>query len=455
MNNTRGGNMINRKDKLSSPITEKIISKFSEYSLPGGPIITEYANIVVDYAKNAHIWDSDGNRYIDFFTGVGVCNIGHSHPKFQERMMGQLSRCTVGSFYTDVRAQLYESIADFLPSNLQHIHMFSTGSEAVEAAIRFARAASGREEVISFWGGFHGKTQGAISLHAGPRKKDVGPLPTGIHHIPYAYCFRCPLKLKFPDCQYACVELAKNTIKESTTGNIAAIIIEPVQGTNGNIVPPPGYLKKIRKLADDFGALLIFDEVITGFGRTGQFFAYEHENVAPDILVLGKAMGSGIPVSAIISDANLVKDTSFSSPSAASSTFSGNPLASAAALATVEIIRDEHLVERSCELGKLAESIIESWPNDISVVGNVGILGLMIGLELVCPDTNHPLPAELTRHFFHSLIRRGVIAMAYGSRIRLYPPLSINDFDLREGLLVIQSELQMLSKIIKNYPFEG
>lgn len=439
---------------LLSPTTQKIISKLSKHSLPGGPQITEYAGIVVDHAENAYIWDSDGKRYIDFFTGVGVCNIGHSHPKFQEYMMKQLARCSVGSFYTEVRAQLYESITEFLPSNLKQIHMYSTGSEAVEAAIRLARAASGREEVISFWGGFHGKTQGAMSLHAGPRKRDVGPLPTGTHHVPYAYCYRCPLNLSFPSCQFACVELAKNSIKQSTTGNIAAIIIEPVQGTNGNIVPPPGYLKEIRKLADDLGALLIFDEVITGFGRTGQFFAYEHEGIAPDILVLGKAMGSGVPTSAIISDASLVENTPFSSPSAASSTFGGNPLSSAAALATVEIIRDEHLIERSRELGKLVESFIESWPKDLAVVGNIGILGLMIGIELVIPGTTRPLPSEVTRQFFSSLVRRGIIAMAYGSRIRLYPPLSINDSDLQEGLLAIQSELQFLSKSVEEYSFK-
>ncbi len=446
--------MKNKKIKHLSPKNQKIISQFLSHSLPGGASITEFSNIVVDHAENAYIWDTDGNRYIDFFTGVGVSNIGHSHPKFQKYMTKQLAKCTVGSFYTEIKAQLYESLTAFLPPNLKQIHMYSTGSEAVEAAIRFARAASDKEEVISFWGGFHGKTQGAISLHAGARKKGVGPLPTGSHHIPYAYCFRCPLNLKFPNCEYACVELAKKTIKESTTGNIAAIIIEPVQGTNGNIVPPPGYLKKIRHLADDFGALLIFDEVITGFGRTGQFFAYEHENIVPDILVLGKAMGSGVPASAIISDTTLVENTSFSSASAASSTFGGNPLASAAALATVEIILDEHLIERSYELGKLAESIIESWSKDISVVGNTGILGLMIGLELVFPGTNRPLPSEVMRQFFLSLLNRGVIAMAYESRIRLYPPLTINNSDLKKGLLAIKSELQSLSTIIDDYPYE-
>ncbi len=446
--------MTRKRNEHLSPTTQEIISKSSKHSLPGGPAITEYANIVVDHAKNAHIWDIDGNRYIDFFTGVGVCNIGHSHPKFQECMMKQLARCSVGTFYTDVRAQLYENMAGFLPPNLTQMHMYSTGSEAVEAAIRFARAASGREEVISFWGGFHGKTQGAISLHTGPRKRDVGPLPPGTHHIPYAYCYRCPLNLSFPDCQYACVKLAKNMIKEHTTSNIAAIIIEPVQGTNGNIVPPPGYLKEIRKLADDLGALLIFDEVITGFGRTGRFFAYEHEDVVPDILVLGKAMGSGVPTSAIISDAALVENTSFSSPSAASSTFGGNPLSSAAALATLKIIRDENLIERSYKLGKLAESIIEPWSKDLEVVGNTGILGLMIGLELVYPGTNHPLPGEITHMFFSSLMRRGVIAMAYGSRVRLYPPLSISDSDLQEGLSIIQNELQKLSKLVDDYPLK-
>lgn len=433
-----------------SVTTQEIISKFSKYSLPGGPQITEYAGIVVNHAENAYIWDKDGNRFIDFYTGVGVCNIGHSHPVFQERMMEQLARCSVGNFYTDVRAQLYESMAEILPSKLKQIHMYSTGSEAVEAAIRLARAASGREEVVSFWGGFHGKTQGAISLHTGPRKRDVGPLPPGAHHIPYAYCYRCPLNLSFPSCKFACVDLAKNIIKENTTSNIAAIIVEPVQGTNGNIVPPPGYLTEIRKLADDLGALLIFDEVITGFGRTGRFFAYEHEDAIPDILVLGKAMGSGVPTSAIVSNAALVENTSFSVPSAASSTFGGNPLSSAAALATLEIIRDEQLIEKSRELGKLAESIIKTWSKELAVVGNTGILGLMIGIELVFPGTNRPLPGEVTRKFFSSLLNRGVLAMAYGSRIRLYPPLSINDCDLEEGLLAIQNELQMLTKLVED-----
>lgn len=441
----------NQMTKHLISTTQKIISKLLKHSLPGGAQINEYAGIVVARAENAYIWDTDGNRYIDFFTGVGVCNIGHSHPKFQESLIKQLAQCSVGSFFTEVRAQFYENITELLPPNLQQIHMYSTGSEAVEAAIRLARAATKREEVVSFWGGFHGKTQGAMSLHAGPRKQGVGPLPTGAHHVPYAYCYRCPLKLNFPSCQYACVELAKNSIKQSAAGDIAAIIIEPVQGTNGNIVPPPGYLKKIRNLADEFGALLVFDEVITGFGRTGCFFAYEHEDIVPDILILGKAMGSGVPTSAIISDAALAKNTSFSSPSAASSTFGGNPLSSAAALATIQIIRNEHLVERSRELGKLTENIVGSWSKDLAVVGNTGVLGLMIGLELVIPGTKCPLPSEITHKFFLSLLNRGIIAMAYGSRVRLYPPLSISASDLQEGLLVIQSELQSLSHSLDCY----
>lgn len=441
------------KRKHSSTSAQDIISQFSKHTLPGGPSINEYAGIVLAHAKNAHVWDIDGNRYIDFFTGVGACNIGHSHPKFQERLIDQLSRSAVGSFHTEARTNLYSCLTELLPPTLQHMHMFSTGSEAVEAAIRLARAATGRKEIVSFWGGFHGKTQGAMSLHSGLRKVDVGPLPSGAHHIPYAYCYRCPLNLEFSSCQYACVNIARNMIEHNTSREIAAIIIEPIQGTNGNILPPHGYLKEIRALADELGALLIFDEVITGFGRTGRFFAFEHEGVEPDILVLGKAMGSGVPTSAIISDAALVENTSFSSPSAASSTFGGNPLSSAAALATIQIIHDENLVERCQMLSKLAEAIIEPWSKDIPVVGNTGILGLMIGVELTIPGTNRPLPSELTLKFFSSLMSRGIIAMAYGSRIRLYPPLTISESDLQEGLLVMQSELQLLSTFIDDAHF--
>jgi 4-aminobutyrate aminotransferase-like enzyme len=401
--------------------------------------MSDLAGIVVDHARNAEVWDTDGKRYIDFFTGVGVCNIGHSHPKFRELLDDQLQKCIVGTFYTDVRARYYDLLSQQLPERLAKIHMFSTGSEAVEAAVKLARAATGRQEILSLWGGFHGKTQGALGLHGGPRKHRSGPFPPGSYHAPYAYCYRCPFQLEYPACESYCVDFADQCIANNGTGDLAAIIVEPVQGTNGNIIPPAGYLRDLRRLADRHGALLILDEVITGFGRTGAMFAFEHDpEISPDIVVLGKSMASGVPASAIVSRSELVEGTPYGAPPAAASTFGGNPLASAASLATLQILLEEDLPARARSLGEIVARRINSWVEEFPFVGNAANLGLMVGVELVEPGSKRPLPKEATHRVFHELMARGVLAMAYDSRIRIYPPLSIPRQHLDDGLAAFE-----------------
>ena len=326
--------------------------------------------------------------------------------------------------------------------------MYSTGSEAVEVAVKLARPATGRQEVLSFWGGFHGKTQGAISLHGGPRKRATGPMVPGAVHAPYAYCYRCPLHLAAPDCGYACVGLANEILANASSGELAAIIVEPVQGTNGNIVPPAGYLRELRRLADQHGALLILDEVITGFGRTGTLFALERDTGSvPDILVLGKSMASGVPASAVVSSPELVKETPFAVPSAAASTFGGNPLAASASLATLETILDEGLSQRAARLGETLNSRLQQWTNQFEIVGNAASLGLMAGIELVVPETKDPLPKARCLRLFRELLARGVLAMAYDSKIRLYPPLTIPEEQLAEGLEAFEASLGVVSEL--------
>ncbi len=429
--------------------TKDIIDLEKRRRLPGGQSMNDLAGIVVDRALNAEVWDADGKRYIDLFTGVGVCNIGHSHPTFLARVHEQLHKCIVGTFYTDVRARYYDLLAEQLPPRLRQIHMFSTGSEAVEAAIKLARAATGRQEILSFWGGFHGKTQAALSLHGGPRKHGSGPFPPGVHQVPYAYCYRCPFHMEHPSCDYHCVAFAEQSMENSTYGDLAAIIVEPVQGTNGNIIPPADYLRELRSLADRHGALLILDEAITGFGRTGTMFALERDvGVVPDVVVLGKAMASGIPASAIASRSDLVEGTSFAAPSAAASTFGGNPLASAASLATLEILLDEKLPQRASRLGELVTRRIGSWPEEFPFVSNANNLGLMIGVELVYPGTARPLPKAVTQDIFRRLLARGVLAMAYDTKIRIYPPLSIPEDQLVEALDTFEATFHAMSRAI-------
>ncbi|MEU6914459.1 aspartate aminotransferase family protein [Streptomyces olindensis] len=434
---------------VTLPSTEHIIELEKRHRLPGSQSMTDLAGIVVERAVNAEVWDTDGKRYIDFFTGVGVSNIGHSHPRFLEELNAQLSKCAVGTFYTDVRSQYYALLASQLPEQLRGIHMFSTGSEAVEAAVKLARAATGKQEILSFWGGFHGKTQGALSLHGGPRKHHSGPFPPGSHQAPYADCHHCPLQLEHPGCGQRCVDLAEQSLANTSLGDLAAIIVEPVQGTNGNIVPPEGYLRALRQLADRHDALLILDEVITGFGRTGALFAFEHDpGIAPDIVVLGKAMASGVPASAVVSRPGLAEGTSFAVPSAAASTFGGNPLASAASLATLRVLLDERLPERSRDLGKSVADRLAAWREEFPFVGNADNAGLMIGVELVHPATRRPLPKDLTRRLFQQLMARGVLAMAYDSRIRLYPPLSIPTRHLEEGLAAFEDAFRSMAPAI-------
>jgi 4-aminobutyrate aminotransferase-like enzyme len=353
----------------------------------------------------------------------------------------------VGTFYTEVRSRYFDLLSGQLPPGLDRIQMYSTGSEAVEAAIKLVRAATGRHEILSFWGGFHGKTQAALSLHGGDRKHGWGPLVPGSHQTPYAYCYRCPLQLRHPGCEFACVDFADRYIEHSTTGDVAAIIVEPVQGTNGNVIPPAGYLRELRALADRHGALLIADEVITGFGRTGRMFAFEHEPaISPDVVVLGKAMASGVPVSAIVSRSELVEGTLFGEPSAGASTFGGNPLASAASLATLEIILEEGLVARARELGEAVGPVVRSWVDRFPFVGDADNLGLMIGVELVEPGTKQPLRKDLTRLLFRELMGRGLLAMAYGSKIRVYPPLTISRPILEEGLSKFEEAFQTIAE---------
>lgn len=426
-----------------------LIDMERRHRLPGSQAMSDLAGIVVDRARNAEVWDTEGRRYLDLFTGVGVCNIGHSHPRFREQVAAQLDRVIVGTFHTEVRARYYELLTRQLPERLSGVHMFSTGSEAVEAAVKFARSATGRQEVLSFWGGFHGKTQGALGLHSGPRKHRSGPFPPGTLHTPYAYCYRCPLRREPDSCGLACLDFAAEAIAHHGTGDLAAIIVEPVQGTSGNIIPAPGFLRGLRRLADDHGALLILDEVITNFGRTGAMFAFEHDpQIAPDIVVLGKAMASGVPASAIVSRPELIEGTPFAAPSAAASTFGGNPLASVAALATLQIMLEEKLPARSRTLGERIAPRLARWAETFPYVGNAANLGLMIGVELVRPGTKQPLPRDITTRFFRALMDRGVLAMAYDSRIRIYPPLTIPTEQLDEAFDAFEDALHTLAEVV-------
>ena len=386
--------------------------------------------------------DEDGNTYIDFIAGIAVGSVGHCHPHYVETLKRQVERLTFGSFTTEVRAKFLELLATVTPPGLTRIQLFSGGAEAVEAALRLAKAVTKKHEVLGFWGGFHGKTGGVLGLLGSDFKHHLGPFLPGQYLSPYADCYRCPLKLRYPECGIACAEYLRDVIRHQTSGEIAAIIVEPMQGTAGNVVPPEGFLRAVQALARDHGALLITDEMITGFGRTGSMWGSDHDGVVPDAMTVGKGMGGGFPLSGVISTDALTSTPPWSNPSASSSSYGGNPLAAAAGLASLEIILGEDLVKNSARVGAVMLARLEQMKERFRSVGEVRGKGLMLGIELVRDRlTKEPVPKEVAQALYQECLRRGLVAMTYSPTIRINPPLVISEDTALEGLSLLEEAL--------------
>ncbi len=393
-------------------------------------------------ATGCTLTDEDGKQYIDFLAGIGVGSIGHSHPRYVEALKRQVERLTFGSFTTETRARFLELVAATTPAGLTRIQMFSGGAEAVEAALRLAKAATGKHEVIGFWGGFHGKTGGVLGLLGSEFKHHLGPFLPGQHLSPYADCYRCPLKLRYPECGIACAEYLRDVIRYQTGGEIAAILVEPIQGTAGNVVPPDGFLKAVQAVARDHDALLIVDEMLTGFGRTGSMWGSDHDGVIPDVMTVGKGMGGGFPVSAVVSTDEITARKPWSNPSASSSSYGGNPLAAAAGLAALEIILEEGLVKNAERVGRVMLARLEALKEKYRCVGEVRGKGLMLGIELVQDrQTKEPLGKTVAQALYQECLRRGLVVMAYSHVIRINPPLVITEDTALEGLAILDEAL--------------
>jgi 4-aminobutyrate aminotransferase-like enzyme len=344
----------------------------------------------------------------------------------------------VGSFTSEPRLKLLRLLADIAPGKLRRTQLYSGGSEAVEAAIRLAKAYTRKFEVVGFWGGFHGKTGGVIGLIGDEWKQQWGPLPGGTHLVPYADCYRCPLKLSYPSCGMACVEFARQQLKVTTAGAIAAIIVEPMQGTAGNVIPPPEFLPAIQELAREHDALLIADEMITGFGRTGKMFGCEHTGTEPDVMTIGKGFGCGFPVTGLISTDEITAAMPFAKPSASSSSYGGNPLAATAALATVETIVEDELTDNAARVGAVLLRGLQELQEKYEFIGDVRGRGLLIGMDLVEDRaTKEPLAKATSEAIFLGALRRGLLLMGYFSRVRINPPLVLTESEARVGVAIL------------------
>lgn len=409
-----------------------------EVLAPGTQNVALISQLVLERGQGCYLTDVDGRRYLDFMAGIGVCSLGHSHPRYIAALTEQINRITVGNFTTANRLKFLTRLASLAPGELSLTQLYSGGAEAVEAAIRLAKSYTGKFEVLAFWGGFHGKTGGVLGLMGSTFKHHWGPLHPGLYLTPFADCYRCPFKLEYPSCGLHCLDFARQVIKLHTTGELAAILVEPIQGTAGNIVPPPEFLPGLRQIARDHGALLIIDEMLTGFGRTGKLFGMEHFGVVPDIMTVGKGMGSGFPVSALISTPEIMKAKPYSNPSAASSSYGGNPLAATAAWITLETILEEKLVENAARVGDFLQHQLLALKEKYSFVGHIQGRGLMIGLEFVKDRaTREPLPAQVTQIIFKESLKRGLISMNYAPQFRVNPPLVLTREEAEEGVAIL------------------
>lgn len=428
----------------AGPKSKALFDEEQHYFTAGLQSIALFSELAMERGQGCVLEDADGRKYLDFAAGIAVASVGHAHPKYVRAISEQVSKLSVGSFTTRHRMEFARSLAQVTPKNLNRLQLYSSGAEAVEAALRLAKSHTKKFEAIGFWGGFHGKTGGVLGLLGGDFKMQLGPLMPGLYLTPYPNPYRCPFGTRQDhDCAAHCLQFLRDMIKNSTTGALSAVICEPIQGTAGNIIPPEGFLAGVRDLAHEHGALWISDEMITGFGRTGKWFGCQHEPEAvPDILTVGKGIAGGFPVSGLITTPEIAKSLPFANPSGSSSSYGGNPLAAAAANAAFQIIQDEALVENSARIGKRLLERLRALQSKYPFIGDVRGRGLLIGIDLVKDRASkEPLAKNVCRALFDECLKRGLVAMAYSATIRINPPLILTEKQADQGADILEEAL--------------
>jgi len=396
------------------------------------PSLPHVYPLVARRAQGVEVEDVDGNRFLDCAAGIAVCSTGHCHPRVVQAIQeqaGRLLHICGADFYDGMYVGLAERLGRLAPgTSPKKVFLGNSGAEAVEAALKLARHHSGRPYLLAFFGAFHGRTMGAVSLTASKSSyhRGFGPLLPGITHMPYAYCYRCAYNLTYPSCQLACVDAIEETLfqKSISPEEVAAVFVEPVLGEGGYVVPPPGWLARLRALCDRHGILLVDDEVQSGIGRTGKWFAAEHWGVEPDIVCSAKALASGMPLSAMIARAE-VMDWPYG---AHGSTFGGNPVCCAAAMATLDVIEEERLLENATRVGNRLLGRLRELARTSRLIGDVRGLGLMIGVELVKDRETKARAHEETEQVMMGCFRRGLMILPCGpNALRFTPPLVITE----------------------------
>jgi 4-aminobutyrate aminotransferase len=402
------------------------IQKYQDYVMTG--FLKSVAPIVIDHAGGATVWDDQGREYLDCFSGISVVNAGHNHPRViaaAKMQMDKLVHCSSYLYHVKPVADLAEKIAAIAPHGLSKTFFGNGGAEAIEGALKLARLYSGKHEFISLHASFHGRTWGTLSITGNQgRKKRGGPYAPGIAFAPAPYAYRSLWPHDPERCARHCAKCLDDVIRFETSGDVAAFIAEPVMGEGGILVPATNYFREVKKVLDQHGILFIADEVQSGFGRTGKMFSIEYYGVVPDILVTAKGIADGFPLSAFTTRPEIA--AAFK-PGDHLSTFGGNPIACAAALANIEVMLEENLPAKAAETGEYARKKLRELAKTNPLVGEVRGQGLMIGVELVRDEKLTPAQSE-AEAVRDSLLRQGVlvgVGGVYGNVVRFQPPLII------------------------------
>jgi 4-aminobutyrate aminotransferase/(S)-3-amino-2-methylpropionate transaminase len=384
--------------------------------------------IFAESADGAFIRDVDGNVFIDFCSGIGVMNTGHSNARIISTIKEQAEKFTHTCFHVapyELYIKLAIKLAEITPEGLDMAMFANSGAEAVENAVKIVRYYTKRQNIITFANAFHGRTLLAMTLtdKFRPYKLGFGPFAPGIYRMPYAYCFRCPFNMEYPSCGFGCVEYIRDRLKvELPPEETAALIVEPVQGEGGFIVPPRDYLRELRKLCDEFNLLMIVDEVQTGFGRTGKMFAVEHSSVKPDVMTLAKSMAAGMPLSAVIGRREIMNSPHVGG---IGGTYGGNPIACAASLEAIEVIKEN--LKNADKIGEIMEKRCREIMDNIEYVGDVRALGAMVAVEFVKDRRSKEPYKDLSASIISSAARKGLLLMkagVYDNVIRFLPPVT-------------------------------
>ncbi len=410
------------------------------------PAVIHYFDqpLTLDHAKDQYVWDADGKQYLDFFGGIVTVSVGHRNEKVTQAIKDQLDKLhhTSTLFYTEPQIALAKKIASISPGGALTKSFFTnSGSEANETAIQLARIHTGHHEIVALRHSYHGRTEAGRALTGQGTWRSPLPAQGGFVHAHNAYCYRCPFGLEYPSCDVRCARDMKELIETTTSGAVAGLIAEPIQGVGGFITPPKEYFPIVADIIREHGGIFIADEVQTGWGRTGgKWFGIEQYGVTPDVMSFAKGLANGLPVGATTARPEIADSMRYLTLS----TFGGNPIVAAAAKAVIDFVEEQNLLDNCTEVGGYLRAGLEALQQKHAIIGEVRGMGLMQALELVVDrETKEPAAAE-TKRVMESARRSGLLigkGGLYGNVIRISPPMNVGKSDVDEFLRLLDGAL--------------